>query len=216
MKLKASFALVASSLVLAASQASATTLTFENLAAGTTLSNQYAALGATFSANAFTGPGTSTSGKPWSALTDMTIVSSTGADVGGLGTPAGLVSGNILHSFSGWLAETDGDPSFKITFSGLVTGFSVAFAGVSTAVDVTVYSYNGATLVNTVSGSSTGQFVLSYAGPLTSVAIRPGSYNDWVGVDNVSYTLAPVPEASTYAMMGAGLALLAFRRRKIA
>ena len=216
MKLKASFALVASSLVLAASQASATTLTFENLAAGTTLSNQYAALGATFSANAFTGPGTSTSGKPWSALTDMTIVSSTGADVGGLGTPAGLVSGNILHSFSGWLAETDGDPSFKITFSGLVTGFSVAFAGVSTAVDVTVYSYNGATLVNTVSGSSTGQFVLSYAGPLTSVAIRPGSYNDWVGVDNVNYTLAPVPEASTYAMMGAGLALLAFRRRKIA
>lgn len=215
MKLKASFALLASSLVLAASQASATTLTFEDLVAGVKLSNQYAALGAVFSANAFTGPGTSSSGKPWSALTDMTIVSSTGADVGGLGSPS-LVSGNILHSFNGWLAEVDGDPSFKITFSGVVTGFSVVFAGVSTAADVTVYSYNGATLVNTVSGSSTGQFVLGYAGPLTSVAIRPGSFNDWVGVDNVTYTLAPVPEVSTYAMMGAGLALLAFRRRKIA
>ena len=58
----------------------------------------------------------------------MTIVSSTGADVGGMGTPA-LVSGNILRSFDGWLAE-NGDASFLITFSPPVTIFSATFAGV--------------------------------------------------------------------------------------
>ncbi len=210
---KASFTILASGLLLAASQASATTLTFEDLVAGTTLSNQYAAQGATFSANAFSGAGTSTSGEDWASNSDMTIVSSTGTDVGGLGTPAGLVSGNILRSFAGWLSE-DGDPSFTITFAGVATGFSAAFAGVSTAADVTLFAYNGAALVGTVSGSSTGQFVLSFAGPVTSVAIRPGSFNDWVGVDNINYTLAPIPEVGTWAMMGLGLALLAFKRRK--
>jgi hypothetical protein len=219
MKPTVQLSFLAAGLALACAQASATTLTFEDLAAGTVLSNQYAALGATFSPNAFTGPGTSTSGEPWSGLTDMTIVSSTGTDVGALGTPAGLVSGNILHSFAGWVRETDGDPSFRITFSGPATGFSAAFAGVfsaSTAADVTLFAFNGATLVGTVSGASAGQFVLSFAGPVTSVAIRPGSFVDWVGVDNITYTLAAVPEVSTYAMMGLGLALLAFKRRRVA
>jgi hypothetical protein len=214
MKQKATFAVLASGLLLAAAQASATTLTFEDLAAGTILSNQYAALGATFSANAFSGTGTSTSGEAWASNTDMTIVSSIGTDVGGLGTPA-LVSGNVLRSFAGWLNE-DGDPSFLITFSGAATGFSATFAGVTTGADVTIYAYNGATQVGTVSGSGTGQFTLSFAGPFTSIAVRPGTFNDWVGVDNITYTLTPVPEVSTYAMMGLGLAVLAFRRRKSA
>lgn len=210
---RASFAILASGLLLAASQASATTLTFEDLVAGTVLSNQYAALGATFSPNAFSGPGSSSSGETWATNTDMTIVSSTGPDVGGLGAPA-LVSGNVLHSFNGWLAE-DGDPSFKITFAGTATGFSAAFAGVSVPADVSLFAYNGAALVGSVSGTTTGQFVLSYAGPVTSMAIRPGSFNDWVGVDNITYTVAAVPEPGTYAMMGLmGLALLAFKRRQ--
>jgi hypothetical protein len=213
MKQSVTFAVLASGLLLTAASASATTLTFEDLAVGATLSNQYAALGATFSANAFTGAGSSSSTEPWATNTDMTIVASAGTDVGGLGTPAGLVSGNILRSFAGWLNES-GDPSFKVTFSGVATGFSAAFAGVSTGADVTLFAYNGAVLVGTVSGTGTGQFVLSYAGPVTSVAIRPGSFNDWVGVDNITYTLAPVPEVSTYAMMALGLAVLAIRRRQ--
>lgn len=214
MTLKACFAIVASGLLLAASQASAVTLTFENLAAGTVLSNQYAALGATFSANAFSGPGTSSSGKAWATNTDMTIVSSTGADAGGLEVPA-LVSGNILHSFTNWLTE-NGDPSFKISFAGSATGFSATFAGVSVSADVSLFAYNGTTLIGTVSGTSAspGQFVLSYAGPVTSVVIRPGSFIDWVGVDNITYTLAPIPEPGTAALMGLGLALLVFKRRQ--
>lgn len=208
------FAILASGLLLAATQAGAITLNFDGLAVGTALSNQYAAQGAVFSANAFSGAGSSSSGKDWATNTDMTIVSSTGADVGGLGTPA-LVSGNVLRSFNGWLGE-DGDPSFTITFSGIATGFSATFAGVTTPTDVTMWAYNGTVLAGSVSGTTAGQFVLSFAGSLamTSVAIRPGSFSDWVGVDNITYTLAPIPEASSYAMMGLGVALLAFKRRR--
>ena len=92
------------SMSLTAVCASAMIIDFENLTVGTTLSNQYA--GVTFAANAFSGPGSSSSGKPWATNTDMTIVSSlAGGDVGGLGTPS-LVSGHVLHSFSGWLVKT--------------------------------------------------------------------------------------------------------------
>lgn len=209
MKLKVSFALAATGLLLAAGQASAETITFETLAVGTTLSNQFA--GVTFTPNAFTGPGTSTSGADWATNTDLTIVSSTGTDVGGLGTPA-LVSGNILRSFAGWLNE-DGDASFRVSFATPITSFSATFAGVATAADVTMWAFNGATQIGTISGVVPGQFVLTLNGAsITSVVIRPGSFDDWVGVDNITY--APVPETSTYAMMGLGLALLAFRRRK--
>ena len=210
MKLKSSFAVAAVGLMLAAGQASAETITFETLAVGTVLSNQFA--GVTFTPNVFTGLGTSTSGADWATNTDLTIVSSTGTDVGGLGTPA-LVSGNILRSFSGWLNE-DGDASFRVSFAAPITSFSATFAGVSTASDVTMWAYNGTTLLGSISGVTPGQFALTLNGAsITSVVVRPGSFDDWVGVDNITFTPA-VPETSTYAMMGLGLALLAFRRRK--
>ena len=217
MKLKTTFAVLASGLVLAASQASATTLTFEDLADGATLSTQYAALGAVFTPNAFSGAGGPTGN--WAGNTDMTV---TATDTGGLGTPL-LVSGKVLHAFgtiytgAGWLSE-DGDPSFTITFSSAVNSISAAFAGVSTPADVHLIAFNGTTqLADITSAVTTGQFTLSYAAAsITRVIITPGSFDDWVGVDNVTYTLAPVPEVSTYAIMGAGLALLAFRRRKSA
>lgn len=199
--------------LLAASPAWAVTITFEDLAVGATLSNQYAAQGVSFSGNAFSGAGSSTSGEPWATNTNMGIVSSTGTDVGGLGTPS-LVSGNVLRSFAGWLSE-NGDPSFLMSFSAPVSSVSVDFAGVSTAADVTMWAYNGATLVGTISGSVTGQFSLALvAASITSVAVRPGSFDDWVGVDNIVF--APVPETSTYAMMALGLAVLgvAARRRR--
>jgi hypothetical protein len=212
MQVKFSKALVASGLLMAAAQASAVTLTFETLAVGAVLSNQYAAQGAVFSANAFSGANSNSTPDDWATNTDMTIVSSlAGGDVGGLGTPA-LVSGNVLHSFNNWLGE-DGDPSFKITFSTPINSFSATFAGVSTAADVMLFAYNGATLLGTVTATTTGQFVLSFAAPsITSVAIAPGSFDDWVGVDNITFTQV-VPEPSTYGLMALGLGLIALRRR---
>ncbi len=193
-----------------ATQASAVTINFDNLAVGTVLTNQYAGLGAIFSANAFTGPGTSTSGQPWATNTDMTIVSSTGTNVGALGTPP-LVSGNVLHAFDGWLSE-DGDPSFSIAFSTSINAFSAVFAGVSTGADVTLYAYNGATLIGTVNGpttTTTSQFVLSFAAPtITRIAVRPGSFTDWVAVDNINFTqngvVGTVPEPASWALMLVG------------
>jgi hypothetical protein len=180
---------------------------------GSTLSNQYAAQGATFSANAYSGPGSSSTGEDWATNSDLTIVSSTGSDVGSLGAPS-LVSGNILRSFSGWLNE-DGDPSFSISFSTAVNSFSATFAGVFTGADVTLWAYDGGTLLGSVSGSGAGQFALSFgAAHITSVAIRPGTFGDWVGVDNITFNPVAVPEASTYAMMALGLGLLALKRRR--
>lgn len=199
--------------VLAATPSWAVTISFNDLAVGAVLSNQYAAQGVNFSANAFTGPGSSSSGQAWATNTDMTIVSSTGGDVGGLGTPP-LVSGNVLRSFAGWLDE-NGDPSFLISFSTPVTSMSLDFAGVFGSADVTLWAYDGATLLGTVSGTSGGQLTLGFAAAsITSVAVRPGTFDDWVAVDNLVF--APVPETSTYAMMALGLAALgiAARRRK--
>ena len=211
---KTVFAAAAAGLLLAAGQASAVLIDFENLAVGTTLANQYAALGATFSPNAFTGTG-GPSGD-WATNTDMTIVSSTGTDVGGLGTPP-IVSGNILRSFNGWLNE-NGDPTFRITFTTPINSISAAFAGVATPADVRLIAYNGVTQIGNVTSTvATGQFTLSFAAAsITSVVITPGSFSDWVGVDNINYVPVPVPEASTYAMMGLGLGLLAFKLRKVA
>jgi hypothetical protein len=220
--------LVASAALLAGAGASAQTymITFDagdpigGLAAGATLANQYAGFGVTFSPNAYSGPGSSSSGEDWATNTDMTVVSSTGSDVGGLGTPT-LVSGNVLRSFDGWLDE-DGDASFRASFSHAVTSFSADFAGVSTPGDVRLFAYSGATLLGTVAGTvATGQFTLAFVGAnITSVVIAPGSYFDWVGVDNIKYTLAavtpPVPEPQTYAMLGLGLGALAWARRRAA
>jgi hypothetical protein len=214
---KTVFAAAVTGLLLAAGQASAATITFEDLAEGATLSTQYAGLGVTFSPNVFADPLPSPTGG-WATNTDMTITST---DVGGLGSPS-LVSGNLLHAFgnsvaNGWLSE-DGDPSFLMTFSTPISFISAAFAGVSTPADVHLIAYNGATQLGDITSAvTTGQFVLSFAAAsITSVAITPGSFNDWVGVDNINFTAAAVPEASTYAMMALGMGLLAFKRRKAA
>ena len=211
MKLNHSSAALSAGLLLASAQAGAVTINFENLVAGTTLSSQYAAIGAVFSANAFSGAGTSTSGAAWASNTNMTVVSSTGTDTGTLGSPA-LVSGNVLRSFAGYLDE-NGDPSFSIAFTTPVNSVSAAFAGVDTPADVRLFAYNGATLLGVVAGSTFGQFTLSFSAPsITRVAIAPGSFNDWVAVDNIIF--APVPEPATYGMMALGLGLLVFKRRQ--
>jgi hypothetical protein len=211
---KLSISAAACALVLCATQASAVTITFEDLAEGATLSNQYAGLGVVFSPNAFAGANTNSTPEDWATNTGMTV---TGSDLGALGTPA-LVSGKLLHSFGNWFAE-DGDASILATFSSPINAISMDFAGIFTPGDVTMVIYNGAAVIGTVVAPAcapTCQVTLSFTAPsITRVAFTPGSFNDWVGVDNINFTVATaVPEVSTYAMIALGMGLLAFRRRR--
>jgi hypothetical protein len=212
----------ATGLLLTAAQAGATTIDFDELSPGVTLSNQYAGLGVTFSPDAFSNPldpDDPNFGK-WSTDTDMTIVDSAGTDVGGLGGPS-LVSGNILRSLNGWISE-DGDPSFSIDFTVPVNFVSADFAGVDldSGQDVQLFAYDGATLLGTVAGTTDGQFTLSFnAASITRVAIVPGSFLDWVGVDNITFLFKDqnqVPEPGTLALLGLGLAGLGLSRRRLA
>ncbi len=205
----------AAALLLAATQASAaTTITFDELANNTSLSNQYAALGVSFSPNAFTGAGSSTSLMPWATNTNMLVVDIALGDVGALGGPS-LVSSNLLHGFNAWLDE-DGDPSFRVSFATPINAFSADFAGIAGGTDVRLFAYNGDTLLATVAGPACTpncQFTLSYAAAsITSVVVAPGSFADWVGVDNIVFQ--PVPEAGTWVMMVLGLGVLVLRRRQ--
>ena len=107
--------LATSALAGAPANAVETVITFDagdpigGLGVGAVLDSQYAGYGVTFASNAFTGSGGPTGN--WATNTTMSVVSSSGTDVGGLGNPS-LVSGNMLRAFNGWLNE-NGDPSFS-------------------------------------------------------------------------------------------------------
>lgn len=187
---------------------------FEDLAAGTLVSNQYAAWGVTFLPNAFAGSGSPTG--DWATNTDMTVVSSTGPDVGPLGEPA-LVSGNLLRSYEGWLNE-DGDASFVLLFSQPISSISVDFAGVGNSRDTTgleLYTPEGSFIAR-VLASALGQQRLSFSGSnIGAVVVLPGSLDDWVAVDNISFsTAAAVPEPASAGLLGLGLAAVGAMARR--
>lgn len=189
---------------------------FENLAVGDTLANQYSAWGVTFSAPAYSGTGGPTTA--WASNTDMTIVAVGGGNTGALGTPS-LVSGKLLRSFTSWLNLENGDPSFAMAFSTPITAISIDFAGIARPSSTGIDIFNTAgTYVTTVFATATGQQTLSYTGTdIGYVGVTPGDFEDWVGVDNISFTVAAaVPEPQTYGMLALGLGMvgIALRRRQ--
>lgn len=193
---------------------------FEGLQDGVALGSQYEALGVTFRANAFSGAGSSGSGKSWATNTDMTVL-----DIALQGEEAELVpgpfaSGKVLRAYELWLDE-DGDPSFELLFAKPMLSVSASFASVSTddgqAADTRLFAYSGATLLGVVSGNAVAAqtaFSLSFSAPdITRVVIAPGSYNDWVAVDNIAFTPA-VPEPDSWLLVLAGIGALGLMRSR--
>jgi hypothetical protein len=214
--------------LLLATDASGFTINFDDLVPGVTLSTQYASLGVIFSPNAFSGSGSSSSGVDWATNTDMTIVSivtgTLGVDYGALGSPS-LVSANILHHFLNWQHLEDGDPSFLITLAMPASAVSIDFAGIGGAAlapDTRIFVYAGSSLLGTVAASlpddNVGQQTLRFSAPgITRIAVAPGSFDDWVGVDNIVITPAatvPMPEPTVCSLTLLGLAAAWFIRRR--
>jgi hypothetical protein len=179
---------------------------------GVALAGQYAGVGVTFAANAFTGPDSPFGG--WATNTDMTVVSITGTDVDDLGTPP-LASGNVLRSFNQYSLE-NGDPSFRADFATPIASLSAVFLGIDFAPSTGLFAYNGSTLVASATASGTGQQLLTVSSgtPITSVVFTPGDSADWVAVDNIAFTLLDVPEPATVTLLALGLATVVRSRRR--
>ena len=197
------------------------TINFDTDASGapiadlTPLTNQYAAWGVTFNNSHYSAGSSSGSGSSasvWASATDLTITStSVGAGV----PPA---DGNILHSFSGWLNE-DGDPNFEINFAAPIDSVQMDLVGLGASAGYSGFvAFNGNLQVGLVrtslSGGAAQTIALSGVGPITQVVVLPGTFDDWVGVDNIVFEQAPIPAPAGAAVFGIGAVGLARRRRR--
>jgi hypothetical protein len=215
-----SLLLACASVVALASVASAQTfnIDFNSLTEGAVVSNQFAgATGATFSPGGFSGAGGPTG--TWATNTGMAV---TANDVGGFGAGSPAPTGMLLHHFSDWLAE-DGDGVFTIDFSSPITSFSATFAGIATPASTRIFAFNSSNaqigLVSASGSNGVQRLSLNGLANATKIIVTPGDFNDWVGVDDISFTLAAgaaAPEPGSLALLGLvalpGIALL--RRKK--
>ena len=212
----------ASLLALAATalSAQAVLIDFESVDVGATLSDQFAGQGVTFASG--TGgldvPNPVSTSPVFATKTDLTITTVEAANSVGLTGPLGApLSGNVLGSFEGWLAE-DGDPVFRLLFSTAISSISLDFGSNEfTFGGAGLFAYNAAgTLVatkTTVDSGGVNQTVsLSGLVGVVTVAVVPGGYNDYIAVDNLNFQ--PVPEPSALAALALPVLGLLKRRKR--
>jgi len=190
-----------------------TTISFSTLTEGTVASNQFPGVTIStsplvgtnadlFYAGSIAGP----QGGDFASNTDLTV---TATDVG---SQAPSLSGvRILHAFgniySGWLDEDD-HPNFRLLFSAPISSLVIRFSGDTDAASGFAV-LNGTTLgaaAYVPAGANTVIKTASLGGlNNTDFVVVPGSFNDWVSVVDITYTLAAVPEPGTIALIaGAG------------
>ena len=216
--------LVAAAVLGWAASAGATVITFDDAAvtAGSVLSTQYASRGVTFApgggsyAGVVNPPSTNVGFAP---NTDLTI---SNFDPGlGEGSP---LSGLVLRSDAGFLLE-NGDPVFTMTFSAPIASLSLDFGDVKNAFQGSpaIFAVQPASNVavsialapDTKNGTATA---VGLPTGVTTIVVVPGTTRDFVALDNLNFTFAPVPEPSSVAAALLGVALLGvvLKRRQAA
>lgn len=209
--------LAAISAVGTAASARATSITFDDglVASGATLANQYASLGVTFApgGGSITGvinPAGTTQG--FATNVDMTIGP---IEIGS----AAPLSGLALRTYNGYNAE-NGDPVFTMTFSSPISLLSLDFGSVSTSAgQAAVFAVNPATGTAVTVGfePSAANGTVTATGLPTgtrTIIVVPGTYNDYVAIDNLNFTVVPEPTTVAMSLFGAGvLGVMMVRRR---
>lgn len=191
--------LIANTLVVAMlpNMASAQTVTFDDGTASTAVGNFYSGL--TFSANTVWANNFSLAG----STPTLGIGSSAGSSYYfyGSNTPITLSFATLASSVSIDAIDLGGNGMRIVGYDswGNSLGYSEAFG-----FNAGVGNYQ------TITFSAAGIASVAFYQPLF------GTYGDGVVLDNLSYTVASVPEPETYAMLLAGLGLLSFtaKRRK--
>jgi hypothetical protein len=207
-------------MVAAASAAQAAVITFDDgaVSEGSTLADQYqVSHGVSFFAGLGGATGvnpTSLGGGGFATNSDLTIVSSSGSDVGGgVSSP---ISGLLLHSFNGWLGE-DNDAVLYMTFASPISAISIDFGGVFDSDSTRIFAIdaNNAAIAS-VSAATTGTttLTLSPSQAVSKVVVTYGDFYDWVGLDNINFTTAAVPEPTSSGLMVLGGLAAASRRRR--
>lgn len=182
-------------LSLAAATAQAALITFDEVPDGTVLSNQYAALGVTFSADLARAPQATTA--------------FCAGECGGL-----PVSGNILENRN---AGNDRARHTTISFAAPTSGISfdyVPFGSLGGNTLVEAFDASDVLLWSSTTGTGCDPcnypFLVAAAGVSKLVLTNP--QDGWVfGLDNLRFE--SVPEPGTFALAGLALVGLALRRR---
>lgn len=115
---------------------------------------------------------------------------------------------------SGYTCEAD----LQISFASVVNDLSFVAAGWDQGDRVDINVFSGASFLGTVVQSANGLVDLTGFSNVTRIFLDDSSTAAGMGYGGFSFSVAaPIPEPETYALMLAGLGLLAFsaRRRKL-
>ncbi len=214
-------ALVAVGLLGCAASSEATVITFDNVAVGSALSNQYAAQGVTFAAGGGQYQGVVNPNPDFGFATNTDLTISQFSTSLGEGAP---LSGLVLRSEAGFRQE-NGNPVFTMTFSQSLATLSLDFGDVTSSYNYQAAIFalqpnNNAVQIALEPGAQNGtSTAVGIPAGVTRIIVVPGAEDDFVAVDNLNFTFAaaagvPEPTPVAAALIGLGLLGVLWKRHR--